>query len=391
MLLASVALCGLIAGCSSDGASGDTALPFTTLPDTTLPDTTLPFTTRPDTTLPFTTLPDTTLPDTTGASGGVQWETVAAPVDCMCSDGSGVQFYVHRADPAKVVLFFEGGGACFSAATCGSGATFQPNADYGPAFETTGEGIFDFSDTRNPFAGWSFVYVPYCTGDVFLGNATHDYGEGIVIQHKGFVNASAALDSLAQRFPDAAQLVVTGESAGGVPTPMFGGLAHDLLPAAAITVLADSSGAYPDVPGINSLVGSLWGTMNAVPDWPENAGMTVDRWSIPGLFVQAGKHDPAIVFARHDYASDVVQTFFGSLVGFGADNLVTLIDQNETEIESNGVNVLGFVAPGIGHTVLGSPEFYTEAVNGVQFVDWVAGLLDRTTTNDVHCTDCGGS
>ncbi len=375
VFLVAAVVCGLLAGCSSDGGSatetsvavGDAPAVETTLPDSTVAETTPP------------------------AAPGDDWETVTAPVDCMCSDGSGFEFFVHRADPSKVVLFFEGGGACFSADTCGSGATFQPTIDFPDGFRTSGEGIFDFTDTRNPFAGWSMVFVPYCTGDVFLGNATHDYGGGVVIQHKGFVNASAALDSLAATFPDAAQLVVTGESAGGVPTPLFGGLAHDLLPSAAITVLADSSGAYPDVPGINALVGSLWGTMNAVPDWPENAGMTQEKWSIPGLFVQAGKHDPEIVFANHDYASDAVQSFFGALVGFGSDSLVTLIDQNATEIESNGVNLLSYVAPGSSHTVLGSAGFYTETVNGVAFVDWVAGLLDGTTTTDVHCTDCGGS
>ena len=72
------------------------------------------------------------------------------------------------------------------------------------------------------------------------------------MQHKGSVNASTALNALATQFPDTAQLVVTGESAGSVPTPLYAGLAHDLLPNAEITVLADGSGAYPDVPAVNA-------------------------------------------------------------------------------------------------------------------------------------------
>ena len=144
---------------------------------------------------------------------------------------------------------------------------------------------------------------------------SHEYGPELTVQHKGSVNATTALNDLATQFPDAAQLVVTGESAGSVPTPLYAGLAHDLLPNAEITVLADGSGAYPDVPAINAVIGAVWGTESAIPPWPENAGLTAATWSFPALFVQAYKHDPEIIFGRHDYAFDQVQQFFAGLAG----------------------------------------------------------------------------
>ena len=52
-------------------------------------------------------------------------------------------------------------------------------------------GIFDFGNARNPLADYSFVFAPYCTGDVHLGNATHVYGPQLTVQHKGSVNATA--------------------------------------------------------------------------------------------------------------------------------------------------------------------------------------------------------
>jgi hypothetical protein len=202
------------------------------------------------------------------------------------------------------------------------------------------------------------------------------------------VNASAALAALATEFPDAAEIVVTGESAGSVPTPLYAGLAHDRLPNAAITVLADGSGAYPDIPVINSVIGAAWGTEAAIPPWPENAGLTAATWSLPGLFVQAHKHAPEIVFGRHDYAFDKTQAFFGGLAGIPADNLVSLIDSNEVQIEAGGVDLRSYIAPGDSHTVLGKPDFYTETVEGVPFVDWVADLVRRTPQPDVHCATC---
>lgn len=33
-------------------------------------------------------------------------------------------------------------------------------------------GVFDLANPRNPVADWSFVYVPYCTGDIHSGSRT---------------------------------------------------------------------------------------------------------------------------------------------------------------------------------------------------------------------------
>ncbi|MFM7252287.1 MAG: pectin acetylesterase-family hydrolase [Ilumatobacteraceae bacterium] len=335
-------------------------------------------------------VPETTASsDTTVAAQGA-WETVEAPSDCMCSDGAPFEFYVREADPTKVVFFLEGGGACFSAATCAPESnTFKRTAQLPDDLANgTGDGIWSESNPDNPIAGWSVVYVPYCTGDVHIGNATTDYGDGLVMQHKGYANASAALGMLAYRFPNATELLVTGESAGSVPSPMYAGMASDLLPDARITVLADGSGAYPDVPAINNVIGSLWGTMNAVPDWPVNEGMTVERWSLPGLFVQAAAHAPDIVFARHDFAFDETQVFFAGLAGIPADDLVQLIDRNETQVEAGGMSLWSFISPGDEHTILHRADFYTHEVEGVRLVDWVRALLAGEPVVDVHCVEC---
>lgn len=379
-----VAICCALAACSSDNNGGSTTPtnpgsgPANTVPVTAA-------TEAPTTDAPTTDAPTTDAPPTEAA-----WETITAPSDCMCSDGSGFEYYVHRGDPHKVMFFLEGGGACFTADTCAATSDAYKKTvghEGGIAADATA-GIFDLSNPQNPFADYSIVYVPYCTGDVHIGNTTHDYGNGVVVHHNGYVNGTTALATLADQFPDTTDLVVTGESAGSVPTPLYAGLAHDLLPNAAITVLADGSGAYPDIPGINSVIGDSWGTMNAVPAWPENAGVTVQTWSLPGLFVHAGAHDPAITFARHDYAFDKTQTFFATLAGIPADDLVSLIDRNEQQIETGGVTLLSYISPGDDHTVLGKPGFYTETQNGTSLLDWVTALVAHETVADVHCTDC---
>lgn len=360
---------------SSDSADvGSTAASTTAAPDTTPADTTV----------------DTTI-DTGPRPAG--FEQVDAPVDCMCGDGSPFHFWVRQRNTEKVLLYFEGGGACFSAQTCNpTEPAYKTAIGHDETLSDLTTGIWDSTNPENPFADWSIVFVPYCTGDVHIGNNTADYGDGVVVNHKGFVNGSAALDTMHQMFPDATQVVVSGESAGSVPDPLYAGMAADLYPDARITVLADGSGAYPDVPGINALIGGLWGTMNAVPAWPENEGQTVETWSFPGLFVRAGTHAPNIVFARHDYAYDRTQAFFSSLAGIAADNLVQLIDKNEAQVEAAGVNLLSYISPGADHTILSKPDLYTHEVNGVRLIEWITRLVEGDTTlTDNHCTDCGSA
>jgi hypothetical protein len=64
------------------------------------------------------------------------------------------------------------------------------------------------------------------------------------------------------------------------------------------------------------------------------------------------------------------------------------IDANETQIEGAGVNLLSYIAPGDEHVVLSDGLFYTETVNGVLFVDWVAQLVNHQPGADVHCQEC---
>jgi hypothetical protein len=392
-LLALVLIAGATA-CADDDAATTTAPATTIAAPTTTTAATTATTVRAATTTALTTIAASTTataaPTTTApAPAGVGWERVVPGGDCQCALGGEFAYWVHRGDPTKVVLYFQGGGACFSAETCRPGSdaykTSTGNED-DPSLRQAG--LLDLDDPRNPVAGWSVVFVPYCTGDVFLGAKTMQYAEDVTIHHVGAVNARAALAGLAATFPQTTQLLVTGESAGGVPVPLMAGEAHDLLPNAAIAAIADSSGAYPDVPIVNATIGSNWGTLDAAPPWPEFAGMTPEQYSIPGLFVLAGHHAPAIRFARHDFAFDETQAFFGSLAGFDASNLVQLIDQNEQQIEAGGVEIAGYVAPGTDHTVIGRPGFYTETVNGVPFVQWVGDLVAGRPVTDVHCEEC---
>jgi hypothetical protein len=315
------------------------------------------------------------------------WETVDAPSDCMCADGSAFHFYLREASPTKVLFYLEGGGACFSGDMCKPGSgTYSETISPISKLEDS-PGIFDFANPENPFADYSVVYVPYCTGDVHAGNITKDYGNGVVTEHKGFVNASNALDTMIKRFPNTTQLVVAGSSAGSFPTPVFAGMAGDRLPNADLKVFADSSGAVPDAMGF--VIGN-WGTLETLPDWPEIEGLTVDQFTPAYTFIKAAEHNPKITFARHDFAFDNVLSSFARMAGLSPDDLVSVMRTNESKVEATGVNVANWISPGDDHTIAVRDEFYTEEMNGVRFVDWFNAFMNDSPEADNYCVDCAG-
>jgi Pectinacetylesterase len=358
-LLLPAALAATVAACGGDGDGGGVAA--------------------------ATTTPGTQTASTATAPGDQGWKRVVPGGDCRCSDGSEFSFWLRKANPRKVVFYLQGGGACFSAKTCAPDSDlYQTSVDESPAGKG---GMLDLADERNPFADYSVVFVPYCTGDTHIGDATTKYAPGLIVHHKGYVNATAALDRLAAAFPRANEVVVAGESAGSVAAPLYGGLVSDRLPDARITVLADGSGSYPDLPRTNEIIAS-WGADNALPTWPENAGPTAERWSFPGLFIRSGRHDRKIVFARHDYAYDEEQASWYPRARIPLKDLLSRIEANETQIEGAGVNLLSYIAPGTEHTALSDESFYTEQVSGERLVDWVTQVIERKPVDDVHCRKC---
>ena len=334
-----------------------------------------------------------TAPATTTAPADPTWTKVVPGGDCECADGSEFAFWQRRADPTKVVFFLDGGGACFDATTCaftGLGTGGEATYDWSifgedPASE---DGIFNFARADNPFLGYSFIYVPSCTGDMHLGDVTRKYSPQLTVAHKGFVNGTAALSYLAEHYPDAAQVVIVGKSVGSAAAPVYGGLAADLLPDAQVTVFGAQSGHIPDDPDLNAkYLGKLWGAYDKMPDW-EVKGLTARDWGAPRFWVQAGLHDPEILLARFDYAYDREAAKGAESIGLDPSNLLAVIDANEAAIEQAGVVLHSYTAPGNGHGILEWPRFYEIEVNGEKLVDWLSSLIEGKPVADVHCQQC---
>lgn len=148
------------------------------------------------------------------------WVWIAMP-EMHCSNGTTGGFAVNfTIESRDVLIYLQGGGICYDAATCalGGAATSVGDDPLQTAIDTPireQRGIFDRLDASNPFRDSNFVVVPHCTGDHHTGNRIATYGN-TTYQHVGYTNITRMLERVVPTFPDASRVVLSGFSAGGV-------------------------------------------------------------------------------------------------------------------------------------------------------------------------------
>ncbi len=178
-----------------------------------------------------------------------------------------------------------------------------------------------------------------------------------------------------------------GESAGSVAAPLYAGLVSDRLPDARITVLGDGSGSYPDVPRLNEII-AAWGFGNAIPPWPENAGLdrrAVERSGALHPERTARPRDrlrPPRLRLRRAAAALVPDRRHPCGRSSVADRRQRDPDRGRRR-EPAQLHRAGRRA----HR-LNDGTFYTETVNGQPLVDWVTRLVNHQLDADVHCEEC---
>ena len=339
------------------------------------------------------------------------WNRIEPAGDTTCSDGSPFHFFVRPADPTRLVFYLQGGGGCWNARTCDPQGqpTYTmtavedleaPSSD--ESEEEPDYGIAAFDHPENPFADHSFVFVPYCTGDVHIGDrdavyevaATDDEpAREVTIHHRGYTNGRAALDWTYEHFLGPDTVFVTGSSAGAIPSPVYARHFAEHYPDARITALGDGAGGYRQMNDTRPY--ESWGTLAALSHFENMADVSTEDFSFETLYVKAAQAHPEVMFARYDTAEDDVQIRFLQIAGVDTEGgLQPLLDANEADIDAaleGQDNYRSYMAPGELHTILLHPAFYRYETDGVRVRDWVASLAAGEPVEDVHCGDCTGS
>jgi hypothetical protein len=320
----------------------------------------------------------------------------------LCRDGSttgiGVNF---NATSKNVMIYLEGGGACFNAETCAPdenpssfGADDLPQRfpENGSGVPDSGNGILDRDNAANPVKDWNFVYVPYCTGDIHAGNNPASTVPGVsgTQAFMGYNNVDLYLQRLVPTFSGASQVLLTGISGGG-----FGAAAnyaHVQRAFGSVPVnLVDDSGPYMEDPYLptclQNQVRGLWGLDSTL-----GADCEGDCNDPQRFFIDFAKHvmkaNPARTFGLLDSTDDEVITAF---FGFGADNcqgfaieskatFTAGLDDIRTQLATD-TNQGTFIFDSNVHTSLGDPSFYSRTAGGTQLTSWVGGIVAGNVAN----------
>ena len=296
------------------------------------------------------------------------WESLRfdpADAKAICLRGDPYRVEIRRGSTDKVLLFLEGGGACWNNASCWLTPTAKLTAD--PTF---GAGIFSLDDPANPFKDWNIVYAPYCDGSVFGGDNLATY-DGRPTYHHGLQNLSAAVTAMRAAFPDPEQIVVAGSSAGGYGTYTGYGVTRVAYPDTPIVTLNDSGPGLQNPDDVESIEERLtnWAFRQFVPP-----SCTRCSEQITYLTEWALDRDPTLRVGYFSNLGDGVIRTFNRL---SAAAYEALLRQVTDDIHSRQPERFKrFFVQGESHTILELPGFYTQAIGDTRIDEWTADLLD---------------
>jgi hypothetical protein len=319
-----------------------------------------------------------------GAAGGSApsasqtWQRIEPGGKTRCARGGTYAFWIRRGNPKKLLVFFQGGGGCFSVETCRPGSRwFDDRID---AFDDPGSssGVLDLVDARNPFRDYSMVFIPSCSGDVHTGTRVVEYGP-YRVQQKGYFNAQAALRRAFRDFPAATRVFVTGCSAGSVGSAFHADAVLSRYPKARVTQVGDSLAFVFHRP-VNL---ADWGTHTRFPAWFEPTRAN-GRWTMVEFLTALARRHPKQTFARFNHAADGVQEAFYAAVGGDPADFPVKLRAAEAALKRLP-NYRSYLACGSAHCSFDRPEFYSESTQGVRLRDWVAGLANG---KEVTCPAC---
>ena len=287
-----------------------------------------------------------------------------------CGNGTPVGIGVNPGtDPDLVAVYLQGGGACWDWWTCIAlpDTATNVNDTYGQALFDSEIALVDASGltdrTRDVrLAGATWMYVPYCTGDLHAGDRTTAYDPfqpGLPTHHAGDRNLRIALDWLSSRTAEATTIRVIGVSAGGFGAQLQAVAFAEAWPGADLAILADGAPLVEPAPGV-------WGTWSAAwaMDCPGCAATPTEV--IPAALAVA----PDLRFGLITWSEDpTIGLFFGVL---GA--MAPKVEALSAEIYADPNHSM-FRLVGLDHGMLDTPDDLV-APDGTVLRDWVDAWVD---------------
>ena len=321
-----------------------------------------------------------------------------------CSRLTPYMFFVKKGTTNNLVMYYQGGGACWDGLSCNQLGIFGDTASEADSPALISTGFADADNPDNPFKDWNQVFVTYCTGDVHWGDAFGAYSGG-GIYHYGRHNASLAEKWAREHFVNPDRVFVTGSSAGSYGAVMNSvPLMESVYPASRFDVIGDGGNGVI-TPEWQANYFPNWGVANTRPDHIPGLDAPLETTSMAETMIGIANYFPNNRFANYTTAYD------GSGGGQCAFYQVMLnpgdpfqwsswweptcawnsqMKAMSEQISTAASNYRYYIGAGSRHTGWGSDKVYTDTSGGVPtLVDWVNDMMDdEPSWVDVECTDC---
>lgn len=294
----------------------------------------------------------------------------------ICVAGTPFSVFTREGDPKKLLIFEQGGGACWQDFYfCNVLAEDQePPA---PPF-----GIWDFDNPDNPFADYSIAYMPYCDGSVFSGDndvVDPNFPFGPVRFHRGLRNQSAGMDVAKDLFPKAKRITLSGSSAGGVGVDGFAPFLVRFLwgNKAKLNVFNDAGpiAVNLDVPGAVAARAADWQFGQFYPESCEECSALGKATAIIDWRLD---RDSTIRQAWYETDGDSTNRFFLQVPTQEAYREL-ILEQSDELADAHPDRFKRFIKSGDdSHTAAQSPLFYSQTVDGVTLDEWTRNLISNS-------------
>lgn len=303
-------------------------------------------------------------------------------------EGTGCAFqtpfsFFYREVPAssKLLVYFQGGGACWEWVSCSGMFDSSVSADEVDGFR----GIFDYDNPANPFRDYSVLFIPYCTGDVHVGDTIRHYGDPRTsrsVAHLGWRNVSAALEWLEPNWAGPFDYVtISGTSAGSYGALFYAPRIARMYPNATVSVIGDSG-----VPLLNDYPAILrgWGAprvLNAIRQQSREADLTLE-----GAHVILSRLVPRAFVAQATSDRDGVQSGFYLISGSpnAREATYAILDFVTLAVP----RFKSFIVSGGDHGLFVTDKFYSYTAGGELLVDWIRRAVAGQEVQTRRCSTC---
>ena len=351
-----------------------------------------------------------------GLTDTVEYEGRTLTPRCGFDGNEDYHFFVKRGSVNKLLIYYQGGGACWDNLTCGLPVCKDGADAFSDDPDNATSGFADLTNPDNPFRDWNTVFVTYCTCDIHFGDSEQTYVgtfPDVNIKHRGFENAKVAEKLARENFLNPDVVFVTGSSAGGYGALFHGGLLRRVWPASDFNILGDASSGVITASFLQNEFENWNFLANLPPDIPGVVESITEGTGMVGFIEAAATFYPQTKWAHYSTAYDGGQ---GGQTGFynimlndndpiaatswwnGSCAYTSVMRQQALDTSALvPSNYRSYIGTGSRHTMYGNDKVYTDQTGGEAqtIVDWVNDMIDfdpLTSASgdwqDILCSDC---